>query len=151
MVQSSGKQLGMTLIELMIVILVVGVLASISVNVYSNYVSRTRATAAVAELDPIRSAIGVCHAELGTLTGCNSADGTVPAILITNNITGGASVVDGVIKAETGANDGSGTALTIIDKPTFVLGDAGILWTNTGTVCANHDRGLKPGFGDCPP
>ena len=42
---------GFTLIELMIVVVIIGVLAAISIPLYQNYVAKSQITAAVAELN----------------------------------------------------------------------------------------------------
>ena len=45
---------GFTLIELMIVVVIIGVLAAISIPLYQNYVAKSQITAAVAELNGVK-------------------------------------------------------------------------------------------------
>lgn len=145
-------QQGFTLIELMIVVAIIGILAAIAIPQYSDYTSRARAAGAIAELSTVKQGVAMCLQETGTLTGCtmSAANGYVPTLKVTKNITAATSVTDGVITVTTGATSAAGAGYTIIDTPTFAAGDANMTWTNTGTICGDTKRGLKSGQGDCP-
>ena len=147
--QIKKQQSGFTLIELMIVIAIIGILAGVALPAYSDYTSRAKASGAVSEIASIKTAISLCYSEISTFTGCSAGSNGVPTIQVTKNITAVTSITDGAISVNTGATTAAGVNLTLIDTPTYSVGDANIIWTNTGTVC-EAIRGLKSGQGDCP-
>jgi type IV pilus assembly protein PilA len=151
-VLNRDNQFGFTLIELLIVVAIIAILAAIAIPQYQDYISRTRASGAAAELTGLRNAVGVCISELQTATGCSiGLNGMPDSSPGTRNVLPGTlSVINGRIRASTGATDANGGApLTWDNSPTFNVGTDVITWTNGGTVC-NSIRGLRPGQGDCP-
>jgi len=72
---------GLTLIELLMVIVIVGVLAAIAVPTYSNYMIRARRADAKTALEQIRGAQEMWRAERGSY--CIDGAGTAEAILAT--------------------------------------------------------------------
>ena len=71
---SAKDQSGFTFIELMIVVVVIGILATVSIPMYQLVPERSRATEADAALGAIRSAMRVYYGEHGTYVNANFVD-----------------------------------------------------------------------------
>jgi type IV pilus assembly protein PilE len=73
------EETGVTLLEVMVVVVIVGLLAAIAVPAYDNYVTRSRRSDAFTALETVRAAQEMYRAERGfyaplitDLAGCNA-------------------------------------------------------------------------------
>ncbi len=138
-------QKGFTLIELMIVVAIIGILAAVAIPAYSNYTKKAKFTEVVQATQALKSAVEVCGADNGTLTGCDAGSNGIPANVDSNSATTAAigkyvrsiaTGAGGVITATAvGASNSAHQGLNgenIILSPTF-SSTAGISWAVTGS------------------
>lgn len=67
-----GKQRGLTLLELMIVIAIIGILAAIAIPSYQNYSNRAKFSEAIQATAPFKLAVTTCMHEHDSLIACGT-------------------------------------------------------------------------------
>ena len=131
-------QRGLTIIELMIVVAIVGILVSVAVPAYQDYRVREKVREAVSLADPARSALGIACSQ-GTLAGAdNESLGLLPVDAWSGDYTrsiaaAGLSTTEGAVTITLTAVGGA-----IEDGEEIVYtgtcGSDGMRWTVGGDV-----------------
>lgn len=135
-------QQGFTLIELMIVVAIIGILASVAMPAYQNYTKKAKFTEVVLAATPYKLAVEIC-AQSTTATGATTISscggGATNAVNgVPADITTAAGLVNKVETTGAGVITVTGTAdvdgMTYVLTPT--LKDGKVTWAVSGT-CKN--------------
>lgn len=87
------RQLGFSLLELMIVVAIIGILVAIALPSYTKYTNRAHYTEIVQAAAPFKVGISECFQTLGDLKDCQAGLNGVPAAIASGE---GAGLVDSV-------------------------------------------------------
>jgi type IV pilus assembly protein PilA len=129
---------GFTLIELMIVIAMIGILATIAIPNYQLYMNKTKFTELVQAVEPFKTAVATCAMETGALKACaNSENGVPPAFTAKNATTGYTASINtssaGVITATSQQITAKGKAPYTYSLTPTLETNGQITWTRGGT------------------
>ena len=146
---TNKKLSGFTLIELMIVVAIIGLLASIAIPVLADYTQRSKLTGALAAISGLKNQINMCAQDNGVLTGCSAnAFGISPDIGPNEvNYIVSTTTIDGEITLVTEAITEDGASnLQLVLTPTAVNGST-LRWnydiTQNGCLDVIGGRGIN--------
>lgn len=130
-------QQGFTLIELMIVVTIIGILASVAMPSYQSYVKKAKFSEVVMATSSTKMAVELCFQMLAALTDCDDTKNNINAIGAAGYLSS-ISTNDGVITATAiGSSSTAEKGLngeTYIIKPTTTSGK--VIWTtDTTSTC----------------
>lgn len=120
---------GFTLLELMMVIAIISLLASIAVPAYQTYSNRSKFTEIVTAVSPYKAAVNLCIANTNSIATCTAGNEGIPADINTpSGYLDSLSVKNGVITAEATAD---------LDSATYILtpspSGSTVEWNVSGT------------------
>lgn len=130
-----NQQKGFTLIELMIVVAIIGLIASFALPAYNDHTMKVRFAEVNAISNTYKTAVALCYSETNDLTVCNMGTHGIPgAAEPTDNLAAGMKVESGVISM-TGTQAAGGW--TSVMAPTVSSAGNALIWTQTGTCLAS--------------
>ena len=137
-------QKGFTLIELMIVVAIIGILASFALPAYSTYTNKAKFAETIVALGAVKSAVDICYQTEGSLTDCDTAAklnvvlaDMSAGIYVTSVELDATANEEGTVIGTSTLDDGAtptSAAYTAIMTPTAAGGT--LTWAMTGTGCA---------------
>jgi len=128
------NQKGFTLIELMIVIAIIGILASIALPAYQTYMKKAKFSEVVLATSNLKTAVELCYQDQGVLTNCTDKKNG-----ITNVLTGATDITNGAKVKTVAVLAGKITATAVGTTGTAKNGLNGETYITKATENANKD------------
>lgn len=138
-------QKGFTLIELMIVVAIIGILAAVALPAYQSYSQTSKLSGALGGIQSYKTAVGICAAKLGTITGCSHGTNGIGATIADGNAGATINYVDqltvsnGVIVMESTGLNAAGDANMVITLTPTLQANQAIEWALSGTGCSDSN------------
>lgn len=125
------QQLGITLIEMMIVVAIIGLIASFALPAYHEHTMKARFAELNAISNTYKTAVALCYSESNDLSVCDAGSHGIPGPADpTDNLAAGMTVIDGVITM-TGTEAAGGW--TSVMTPSLSNSGGTLVWNQSGT------------------
>ncbi len=132
----SRTQVGFTLIELMIVIAIIGILASVALPAYQTYVKKAKFSEVVVAVSVVRSAIDLCYQIRGSGVLANCDTEAELGISLSDG-EGGDYINSVTLTATTAVITATGSVA--VDSQTYILSPLAsgqtLIWSDSTSSC----------------